>query len=106
MIEQDKITEIINKIARYYDPDKIILFGSFATGNANENSDLDLLVIKDTDLPRPQRTVEVRKLLHGAMVPIDIIVYTPREINKSKKKKFSFVHEVLNNGKTIYERPQ
>jgi len=56
MIEKDKISEIINKIARDYDPDKIILFGSSATGNVNENSDLDLLVIKETDIPRPQRT--------------------------------------------------
>ena len=52
MIEKDKISEIINKIARDYDPDKIILFGSSATGNVNENSDLDLVVIEETDIPR------------------------------------------------------
>ena len=80
MIRQDKIFEIINKIVLGYNPDKIILFGSHALGNPNDNSDLDLLVIKDTDLPRPQRTVLVRKMLYGAMVPIDLIVYTPKEI--------------------------
>jgi len=104
MIEQDKISAIINKIAQDYDPDKIILFGSYATGNADENSDLDLLVIKDTDLPRPLRTVQVRKLLYGSMVPIDLIVYTPKEIKESEKNKFSFIHDVLNTGKIIYER--
>jgi len=68
-------------------PDKIILFGSYATGNPNENSDLDLFVIKETDFPRPQRTVQVRKMLYGSMVPIDLIVYTPKEIEESKENK-------------------
>lgn len=104
MIEKDKIVEIVEKIATGYNPDKIILFGSYATGNPNENSDLDLFVIKDTDLPRPQRAIQVRKMLYGSMVPIDLIVYTPKEIEESKQNRYSFVFEVLNSGKTLYER--
>ena len=104
MIEKDKISEIVNKIVSGYKPEKIILFGSYATGNPNENSDLDLFVIKETDIPRPQRTVQVRKMIYGSMVPIDLIVYTPKEIEESKNNKFSFVYEVLNNGTTLYER--
>lgn len=105
MFGKNKISEIVNKIAKGYNPDKIILFGSYANGNPNEDSDLDLFVIKDSDLPRPQRTVQVRKMLYGAKIPIDLIVYTPKEIEESKKNKYSFVFEVLNTGKTIYERP-
>ena len=104
MIGKEKISEIVNKIASGYNPDKIILFGSYATGNPNEDSDLDLFVIKDTDLPRPQRTVKVRKMLYGSMIPIDLIVFTPKEIDESKENKFSFVYEVLITGKTLYER--
>lgn len=104
MIGKDKISEIVNKIASGYNPEKIILFGSYAAGNPNEDSDLDLFVIKDTDLPRPQRTVQVRKMIYGSMVPIDLIVYTPKEIEESKENKFGFVYEVLNTGKTLYER--
>lgn len=104
MIEQSKISEIINKIALGYSPDKIILFGSYAIGNANENSDLDLFIIKDSDLPRPERGMQVRKLLYGSMVPIDLIVYTSKEIDEAKHNKYSFVYEVLNTGKTLYER--
>jgi len=55
MIGEDKISEIVNKIAFGYNPEKIILFGSYAAGNPSEDSDLDLFVIKETDLPRPQR---------------------------------------------------
>ena len=101
---KENISEIVNKIASGYNPEKIILFGSYATGNPNEDSDLDLFVIKDTDLPRPQRTVLVRKMIYGSMIPIDLIVYTPKEIEESKENKFGFVYEVLNNGKTLYER--
>ncbi|MFA5816600.1 MAG: nucleotidyltransferase domain-containing protein [Bacteroidales bacterium] len=104
MIGTEKISEIVKKIASGYNPDKIILFGSYATGNQNEDSDLDLLVIKESDLPRPQRTVQVRKMLYGSMIPIDLIVYTPKEIEESKENRFSFVFEVLNTGKTLYER--
>lgn len=104
MIEKDKISEIVNKIVSGYNPEKIILFGSYATENPSENSDLDLLVIKETDLPRPQRAVQVRRMIYGSMIPIDLIVYTPKEIDESKDNKFSFIYEVLNTGKTIYER--
>ena len=65
MIGGDKISEIVNKIVSGYSPDKIILFGSYASGKPNENSDLDLFVIKNTNLPRPQRTTHVRKMLYG-----------------------------------------
>ncbi|MBN2634927.1 MAG: nucleotidyltransferase domain-containing protein [Prolixibacteraceae bacterium] len=104
MIGTNKISEIVNKIATGYKPEKIILFGSYATGNPGEDSDLDLLVIKDTDLPRPQRTVQVRKMIYGSMIPIDLIVYTPKEIEESKENKFGFVYEVLKTGKILYER--
>lgn len=104
MIGTDKISEIVNKIAFGYNPDKIILFGSYATGYPSEDSDLDLFVIKDTDLPRPQRTAQVRRMIYGSMIPIDLIVYTPKEIDESKENKFGFVYEVLNTGKILYER--
>lgn len=104
MIETDIISKIVNKIAAGYNPERIILFGSYATGNPNKDSDLDLFIIKDTDLPRPERTVQVRKMIYGSMIPIDLIVYTPKEIDESKENKFGFVYEVLNTGKTLYER--
>jgi predicted nucleotidyltransferase len=104
LIGKGKISEIVRRIASGYNPDKIILFGSYATGNPSEDSDLDLLVIKDSELPRPLRMVLVRKMLYGTMIPIDLIVYTPQEIEESKDNKFSFVYKVLTTGKTLYER--
>jgi len=103
MIGIDKITEIVNKIVSGYSPEKIILFGSYANGNPNEDSDLDLVIIKDSELPRPQRTMQVRKLIYGSMIPIDLIVFTPKEVAEFKNNKYSFISNVLKTGKVIYE---
>lgn len=104
MINKDKISEIVDKIVSGYNPEKIILFGSYAIDNPTENSDLDLFVIKETDLPRPERAVQVRKTIYGLMIPIDLIVYTPKEVDELKNKKYGFVYEVLNTGKTLYDK--
>lgn len=104
MIQDDKISEIIHKIASGYNPDKIILFGSYANGSASVDSDIDIFVIKSSELPRPQRAMQLRKMLYGSLIPMDLIVYTPDEVEKEKDVEYSFVHEVLNSGKTLYER--
>ena len=103
MVSQ-KITEIINKIASEYDPERIILFGSYANGNPSDNSDLDLFIIKESYLPRPERSVNIRRMLAEENIPMDIIVYTPDEVEKSRSNPYSFVNEVLSSGITLYER--
>jgi len=104
MITENKISEIVKKIALGYNPEKIILFGSYASGTATEDSDIDIFVIKDSELPRPERTIQLRRMLFGSQVPMDLIVYTPNEVESEKDEKYSFVYEVLNSGKTVYER--
>lgn len=96
MIGIDKINEIVNKIAGFYDPDKIILFGSYAYGIPTENSDLDLLIIKDSVEPRPDRTMQILKMLYGSMIPMDLIVYTNNEIKESLRKSIPlFIMQLL-----------
>ncbi len=63
IIPESKIREITETIVKVIDPDKIILFGSYAAGTPNENSDIDLLVIKDSPLPRYKRGFEIHKAL-------------------------------------------
>ncbi|MCF8338540.1 MAG: nucleotidyltransferase domain-containing protein [Bacteroidales bacterium] len=103
MISQ-KISEIINKIVAEYDPEQIILFGSYANGNPSDNSDLDLFIIKESYLPRPERSVNIRRMLAEENIPMDIIVYTPDEVKRSKSNPYSFVYEVLTSGITLYEK--
>ncbi|MBU0764450.1 MAG: nucleotidyltransferase domain-containing protein, partial [Bacteroidetes bacterium] len=84
--------------------DKIILFGSYASGIPNENSDLDLLIIKDTNEPIHCRDFHIRKYLIGTAVPMDIIVYTNTEYEEEKKNKYSFISSTLLTSKIVYER--
>ncbi len=104
MIENSKINEIVNKIALNFNPEKIFLFGSYATGKPNRESDLDLLIIQESKLPRYKRVFEIRKLLIGSMIPMDIIVYTPDEFENEKEVKFSFINNAIKTSKLLYER--
>jgi predicted nucleotidyltransferase len=104
MIETSKINDIVNRIATRFNPDKIILFGSYASGKANKGSDLDLLIIKDTDLPRLERTFDIRMSLRGSMIPMDILVYTAKEFEEEKNEKGSFLYSAIKTSKILYER--
>ncbi len=83
----------------------MILFGSYSQGNNSENSDVDLLIVKETDVPKHKRGREVQKLLRGVMIPVDILVFNQREMDEWKNVRSSFIHEVLKTGKVEYERP-
>jgi predicted nucleotidyltransferase len=104
MIENSKINEVVNKIASNFNPEKIFLFGSYASGSPDYDSDLDLLIIQHSELPRHRRVFEIRKSLIGIRIPIDIIVYTPEEFEIEKEVKFSFINNAIKESKLLYER--
>ena len=98
----EKLDVIVNRIVNVASPDKIILFGSHAYGTPNEGSDIDLLIIKDTDLPFNKRASEIRRSLRGIGVPLYLVVYTPSEVEKYKNNKFSFLGKIDQQGKVLY----
>ena len=102
MISKYKINQIIKIIKDNINPEKIILFGSYANGNPDEHSDLDLLIVKDSDVPRYKRGKEIRKYLRGIGVPLDIIVYTKDEIDRWKNVEEAFITQIMKNGKVLY----
>jgi predicted nucleotidyltransferase len=104
MIESSKINDIVTRIAYGFNPDKIILFGSYAAGNPNNDSDIDLLIIKDTDLPRHKSSFDIQKSLRGSMVPLDILVYTQKEFEQEQLNKYSFLSTAIKTSKILYER--
>jgi uncharacterized protein len=104
MIENSKINEIVNKIALNFNPEKIFLFGSYGSDSPDHDSDLDLLIIQNSKLPRHRRVFEIRKSLVGSMIPLDIIVYTPEEFEIEKEIKFSFINNAIKTSKLLYER--
>ena len=65
MITQEQIEKIVKRIIDNYNPEKSVLFGSYAYGHPAEDSDLDLLVVKNSDMPRHKRAREIRRYLWG-----------------------------------------
>jgi len=94
------------------DPQKIVLFGSYATGNPNENSDVDIMVILDNDhvsktyTERLNKKISVRELVLeiNRKVPLDILVYSKKELNIIKERGNYFIDEIERTGKVIYEK--
>lgn len=103
MVSPENIRAVVDKIVAAYQPDKIMLFGSYATGQATEDSDVDLLIVKETSLPRHQRGREVRQYLYGSKLPMDIVVATPHELEQSQLKPHSFLYKALHSSKVMYE---
>lgn len=99
-----EITNIVERIVAAFVPEKIILFGSHAHGNATPDSDLDLLVIMETDLPAAERTRKISRLLRPRHLPVDIVVKNPREIQRSLRRVDPFIHEILEKGVVLYAR--
>jgi len=105
MIDSSKINDIVLKIANKFNPEQIILFGSYAKGTQTKGSDIDFLIIQDTDLPYHKRGLDIRLSLIGTKMPIDILVYTRNEFEQEKKDKYSFLYSAIRTSKLLYERP-
>ncbi len=103
MITQEQINEISNRIVRNLKPQRIILFGSYANGRPTEESDLDLLIIKDSDFPSRLQNRKVRKILSDLKVPVDVIVKTSEEFQRYKDIIGTIIYPANKFGKVIYE---
>ena len=104
MVTKAQILKLVQILVNEYRPKKIILFGSYAYGYPKEFSDLDILIIKDSELPRFKRSREVRKLLRGLInIPKDILVYTPAEVEEWKEVDQAFITEIIKDGQVLYE---
>jgi predicted nucleotidyltransferase len=86
-----------------YDPPQVILFGSMARGRVEEWSDLDLLIVKETDEPFLERSVRVA-LLCRAPVGVDYLVYTPAELAQMIMRGNPFILDALQESHVLYDR--
>ncbi len=102
MINEINIKQVAEFMAIASDAERVVLFGSYARGDATEQSDVDLLIIAKNDLPRYKRSRKLYTLLRPHPFSMDIIVYTPQEIEEQKKTKVSFISTILREGKTLY----
>lgn len=94
-----------DKIVSDFNPERIILFGSFADGKPDFDSDIDLFVIMNTDLPPYERAAPIRKALRDIGFPLDVIVRTPREFAGCRDAVGTIAYTAAHKGKTLYEHP-
>jgi predicted nucleotidyltransferase len=96
----DSIKEVIIKNIQ---PQKLILFGSYAGGTPTKDSDLDLLIIKQNEKPRYKRARDIHRLFNPYPCPMDILWYTPEEIKRVENEKTSLIKKILDKGIVLHE---
>jgi HEPN domain-containing protein/predicted nucleotidyltransferase len=100
----DPLIDITRRIVEFYEPDRIILYGSHGKEMADQESDIDLLIIKETEKKPVERRMEVEMMLSDRSVPIDILVYTPGEMRLLYAHGSPFIEEVVETGRLLYMR--
>jgi len=108
-LQTDKITPelidyIVEKIVREIQPEKIILYGSYARGDYHQDSDLDLFIIKDGEESSRVIGRKVDELLTGRRFPVDIRVRKPSEVEWNFRARNPFyIYHIFGQGKILYE---
>lgn len=98
-----RLKEITRRLVAEFAPERIILFGSHAWGHPDENSDVDLLVVvPESDLPPPQRAARAYRCLREVPVPLDILVKTREEVERTRHVPASLINEVFERGRVLY----
>jgi predicted nucleotidyltransferase len=102
MIDRRKIKTFVDEVVRQFQPERVVLFGSYAYGKPGADSDVDLLVIMPHEGHPAIAGAEIRKRIRAGF-PMDLIVRSPREIRERLDIDDSFIAEILERGETLYE---
>ncbi|MCL2712437.1 MAG: nucleotidyltransferase domain-containing protein [Methanomassiliicoccaceae archaeon] len=102
MFDYNEAERVIEMAKQKIEANLIIVFGSVAKRTAEKDSDLDIIVVKETNENTFISGAEARLALKGSKIPIDLIVYTPDEFKKELSNRYSLAHEAMNTGRIIY----
>ncbi len=103
-MSEEVLPKIVRRIVETAQPEKVVLFGSRARGDARDNSDYDFLVIQDSSEPPHRREVPLYLALADVHLPVEVVVYTPEEVNEWSEVPQAFVATALREGRVVYER--
>ena len=103
-VPAEAIEEVVRHIAAAFRPDRIVLVGSYAYGQPDPESDVDLMVVMDTDLRETAQAVRILPQVEHHF-GLDLIVRTPGNLARRAALGDPFMIEVLERGKVVYERP-
>jgi predicted nucleotidyltransferase len=102
MISINQIQAFSQQIAEKFQPERIILFGSYASGKPTEDSDVDLLVILPFEELPVQKAIAIRQQIK-APFPLDLMARTPQQIQQRLEMGDFFIQDIMNNGRVLYE---
>lgn len=101
---EETLRQMVARIVKRFAPDKIILFGSHATGKAGPDSDLDLLVVMTPSHTKANRELDILKALRNFRMPKDVIVTTPEDFAWRKKIPGTIERPASREGRVLYEK--
>ena len=102
MASLSDIQILADKIAREFHPEKIILFGSHARGNARPDSDVDLMVIMNSGQHPAKTAAEITYRVHPRRYPLDLMVRSPETIRRRLQMNDWFLRDVIHEGRVLY----
>ena len=105
MISQQTIDDAVQRLIAAAHPAKIILFGSYARGEASDDSDLDFLVIVPTLANKHQEMVRLRRTLRPLRIPVDVLVASKAEVDEWGHLPCTTLYWALTEGKVLHEAP-
>jgi len=103
-VTRRQIDAVVQKIVQEFRPEKVILFGSYAYGKPNADSDVDLLVVMESGERPAPRAIRVVKQLLDVPFPMDVLVRTPQEIRQRLQINDCFIREIVEQGQVLYEQ--
>jgi predicted nucleotidyltransferase len=103
--ERREVRQMVRRIVSRFHPERIILFGSHARGDARPDSDVDLLVVLPFSGSKHEKQMEIRLALRDIRIPMDIVVATPEEFLWRKEVPGTIERPAVREGKLLYARP-
>ena len=100
----DWLEQMVEMIAEAFHPERIILFGSYARGEADKQSDIDLFVEMETSLSPPERAIAISNLFGLRSWAMDLVVYTPDEVRKLQGIYGTLLSQIEREGQVLYEK--
>jgi predicted nucleotidyltransferase len=102
MISNKTIQEAVELLIKAANPTRIILFGSYARGDTNEQSDLDFLIVKKELKARRMETVRLRDVLSPLRIPVDVVVISEKTYQDWKDAPGTVIYEATQEGRVVY----
>jgi predicted nucleotidyltransferase len=98
-----ELARFVDYVKEHFEPSRIVLFGSMAAGQPRLWSDIDLVIVRETEKNFIDRGLEIQRGF-DTMVGIDLLVYTPEEFNRLSRERPFILQEIAEKGRVLFER--